>query len=205
MRKELIDAIKTIASMGGNAWREQQYTCATDHRILLACDGHIDEFDGKSGVKPNTLQKYAENYGKFAAVMQVHQPLETTGDPVGRPDEKCDDCKGSGWSRTCHNCDGDGDFECEECGHVDECKSCKGTGSIPCPPTGNDADKCECCSGRGIIQYDRGIKCGEVFLGVKYVGIMRAIGVKTIRVVSKQHPVMFEFDGGHGYLMPMSL
>lgn len=86
----------------------------------------------------------------------------------------------------------------------EECENCDGSGKAhSCP----DCEcKCEECGGTGLYQpyRDVSVGIGEAIYSGKYVALLQSLpGPIRIRT-SPEYPAHFTFDGGEGWLMPMS-
>lgn len=169
-----------------------EYTYATDGHMIV----RIPKLDS---VEPNEKAPHVENLGwGFDSVERWVDP------PLVSPSllSDCYVCQGTGRQTPCPECFGDGLIEIctDHNSYTVDCKTCDGEGSVM-----GDAENCSQCKGAGKagetpIEWERGrvsaillFKLGElpkVKLGV---------------CGGDLDPIPFRFEGGDGYMMPMSL
>ena len=89
------------------------------------------------------------------------------------------------------------------CDRTVDCTTCGGGGIHVCPC--GDTHPCGDCEGDGkMIQCDKGVEVGKMFLGESYLRKLAALpGLKLYDNGGVVDVVYFTFDGGEGLLMPM--
>lgn len=171
-------------------WRDRGHIYATNGHWLAEI---VD--DGREVVERD----------KHPDVVAMFTKNERTTDwrdiPVLPPKVNCDLCKGKGGYRliACLDCDGDGHFE--HGNHDYTCKECEGTGNI------GDEDKdtiCTWCDGIGescsrVARVDFAINGYDA----RYLRWLRKLPGIRVAESTLNGPLLFEFEGGRGLLMPM--
>ncbi len=169
---------------------QSEYACATNGHAALIVPATlapwVDATDGPNllGVMPREV---------------VNLPFKTSAlrgfiDGVPKVEEKDEEVV------TCTNCDGDGFYECEECGNDVDCKQCKGTGSITTKtaPTGRMIP-----DARAIVHAFDSFFYVRVL--VKVLDVAEALGCEEIAllsVTSTPQPSLFGVGGVRVLIMP---
>jgi len=118
--------------------------------------------------------------------------------------DDCRDCGGQGMERrNCSACQGDGEVycDCSECGdrHVRTCKTCGGDGY-----TGTTGKPCPSCAGSGKLEAEQRFKIVSEYFDMR---LLRRIvdNLPNPQIIPHwPNVVPIRFDGGRGYIAPMS-
>lgn len=177
---------------------------ATDARILVAINPSRAAFDVSALLESGPDLK-PENFPFDHDSVPDESWLEVP--EVEVPYKQCPTCSGSGKTRTCKKCDGEGEIRCSclECGHEHwrDCPDCKGDGKIP----GGEEKNCHACKGKGrIVDHENvPMRVGPIFLSKVYLDKIRRHlpnpKIEILKTADDSNPVRFKFDGGLGYLM----
>ena len=184
-------------------WRYKDMVAATDGRILVLVDGsnltllEVTRTDGPS------LESFKFDHDSLP------DEKYTTIAPVDVPMVECKHCNGKGKNKTCPDCNGEGEVECEcsDCGHVHEaeCRTCGGEGIL----AGGEDVVCEHCGGTGktIDKTKEGILIGCNRYSHFYLNLIQKHLKNPVfeMDIDSCGAMRFKFDGGLGYLMPVTL
>lgn len=176
-------------------------TAATDSKVMIVVDGVFPE-------TPEMVGKALDVTRHIEAIRHNTQLLDTSGVEIKKRVEKCFACDGAGEVFFCSKCDGAGEVECNECGHDGPCSKCNGTGYQDKPRKDGLGETCEDCGGDGLCAIYENVEIqGFWFAGMRLEKIMKLPGFRNLRMeTGKIHdPVAFDFDGGCGLIMPLSM
>lgn len=110
----------------------------------------------------------------------------------------CPDCRGSGRIGTlkCEGCDGAGEIECGECGHIRECNRCDGDGAV-------GGSKCLACKGAGARVREDHIRFGKLCIAWKYYQMIAVL--PNAKWAPGDKKVCVQFDGGQAMAMVLDI
>lgn len=171
-------------------FKQGEYACATNGHVALILPATsapwVDATDG-----PNMLAVMPR---EVASIPFQTSALRAFLDSVPKVEEKDEE------EVTCPHCDGDGFYECEECGSDVDCKDCNGTGSIKTKsaPTGR------------MVRNDRAIVGAfDSFFFVRVLArvldVAEALGCEEIRTLSATYtpqPALFGIGDARVLIMP---
>lgn len=208
----------------------EHYTYATDGRIavrvaMVAGTATEPPPQHDIGSKVKILEGYLSRLdeAKFEPMPEVELPPIPPYVPV-----PCKACAATGriHSVSCKDCHGAGQKTCPTCDHEDDCERCHGHGVIERPATTEDdptnVSNCDECEGTGDIgdPTDQAIvftRVGPYWIDRKYVVLMQslpgieidvanahwAIGPDGRSIGGFECPLLFQFAGGVGAVMPL--
>ena len=121
--------------------------------------------------------------------------------PPGPYYRKCLVCSASrDVGGVCEECDGDGEIECDCCGHTKNCEACDGTGHI-CEAQA----VCGGCDGEGVIEEATYYRFGSRSFDARYLRMIKALPDSRLAIDGpKMDGALFTFTGGRGLLMPVN-
>jgi hypothetical protein len=145
-----------------------EFTYATNGYVVVRVARVMDASEGREPMSAEVLSK-ALNPAcapSFVSLAGIVLPLDETP------------------AADCINCEGEGDVECDECGH---------------------SHKCEACKGVGFTGSRRSISVGGVLFDAKYIEQINELPRVEIDAQPVDGaPMCFRFDGGIGALMPLT-
>lgn len=167
-----------------------EYTYATNgHIIVRICK--VEGFDKDPELDLSFMDFAPSHDGKWHALPEYKEPSTV----------RCGDCKGSGFSTECPDCEGEGEV-CFEVGcHEYEatCKECCGQGFVS-----GGYSPCHNCNGTGTA-YTEGcnptVNIYGVKLNLRSINKMETLPNLRLFLPLKNHMVCFMFDGGVGVIM----
>lgn len=112
----------------------------------------------------------------------------------------CYQCGGRGvWSAAdCEDCNGQGCFD--HGNHEYQCKECDGDGRVEME--GAAESLCDVCDGDGESTM-HGTDIGDARFATHYLRRLTLLPGLTVSIAGETDPMVFNFDGGAGLLMPM--
>lgn len=121
--------------------------------------------------------------------------------PKVEGDKVCTRCGGTGKTRECPECDGEGEFDYGN--HTYECKECEGIGAVPASH-GRKADTCEVCCGTGIHWLD-GFDVSHAHYAKRYLHLIaeQCPGAEIGVPAGATDTAMWRCGDVVGLLMPM--
>lgn len=174
-------------------WTADGYTYATDGVIAV----RVPAIDGvPNNNEAPDMQRLLWDHGTISDWRDLPEYDITAARP-------CKQCKGSGKSRVCYECDGDGELELDS-GHnlYDvECATCHGDGVLPA--IDDNGKPCARCDGTGKDLVTP-VPWGEGAISMKMLQrIGNLPGAKMSQAGGGTQTFRFKFDGGEGLVMPM--
>lgn len=174
-----------------------EYTYATNGHILvrIARIGDIGEQEKSDKFKPTEPETL------FAAVKDYpYHPIPDIPVPLSKD---CFKCAGTGKTKTCPECDGDGEvhFSTRWNDYTCECESCNGDGLLV---NGKGPDQtCDKCDGSGkIIETKNYEASGRLYNGL-YLSWLKELPDCVLAAAEGTEPGHFKFTGGDGLIMPL--
>jgi hypothetical protein len=201
-------------------WSVGEYTYATDTVWLVRVPKRDDIHDGGEDAKER-LAKVARHFDGIGPPTYGPMIVLETFVVPGKPAVQCDDCKGTGYTRSCSHCEGEGSLECPTCGSHDlDCEECDGRGFFSCEKDHEDAAECDDCedgiSDEAVPEKHR-VRLGQQWFDRERLNMLAAAlpgfevsplaeGVKFDAKAEGVFgpPLRIRFDGGVALLMPMT-
>ncbi len=114
----------------------------------------------------------------------------------------CSDCGGFGYYKTCTACDGAGSQTCDHCNNTENCELCQGSGYIA--DSNRNATMCDNCDGRGEYEatFAVSLNAGACAVTLHYLRLVHTLPGAKLRYRGEKMPLLIDFDGGDGVLMP---
>lgn len=198
--REAIEAIReamiALAAMSDDGlerlqtpWSSGEWSYATDFKMVIRIP-RLDEFRER----PSNICT-AGNIDTVVTGLTGPTWYDVPDIPPGP--ETCPKCHGARAVK-CEACDGDGSVEWEFChggrtyDMVADCPVCGGDG----------VEKCRRCNGSGVLP-EPGVAVGPALIDPRYLRLMALLPGCRLAPVDGWSPVVFEFDGGGGAVMPV--
>lgn len=199
----MIDLIKFCATdrnrgSMSSPWSRGEWTYATNGHIAVRVPRRPDVTREDGPDLQSVMDKSPE-----ATSMQ---PIPDYTRPATRP---CTTCRGAGKVTLCRSCEGEGSYECGECGQDAECDDCRGKGVWTARLGDDDVEPCQDCHGEGrcaemrvaVVEISNGVGINE-----RYAHLIRSLPNAIIDVggtPDSYEPLRFQFDGGDGCVVPI--
>ena len=175
----------------------------SDNTHSYACNGHmiirVKRVDAVTLTVPREIN-IEKIFSSFNLTTDLRNDFPKYPDPEKR---KCDDCKGTTFSRACYECeDGEGIVHFENIfnSYELECKTCRGNGYVS-----GGKKHCSFCGGAGEVyvnEYDF-VDFGEKGVSIKLLDKIKNLPGVRVGEMNINHMVPFFFSGGDGVLMGM--
>lgn len=190
----------------------------SDDNYTYGCDGRIAVRVPKRADVTATGPDVAKIFRTTPEGVCVRLPDVDLGPQPQAHDEDCKSCKGLGYAARCPDCLGQGETECNSCGHDCECEKCDGNGVLDVPMKDDgtpsilkhdgDAIECDDCEGEGKIEVEPQTVRVEVAPGLHFADrlLRKLFLLPNVRMDLRPYDGnghYFVFDGGDGILMPM--
>lgn len=170
---------------------------------IAAGNGHIIVIipdDGRDGVNDDCPSHIVESIARLnARAGYAHWvPLASI---ALEPPQPCTYCERKGYQqhKACPDCDGDGSFWHR--GHEYDCKECDGLGEVNHGADDAPKQHCSRCKGTGIAFATHFVNVAK--FQTRYLALLQTLPGCKLSVLNKTAAARFEFDGGHGWLMPV--
>lgn len=171
-------------------WSSGQYSYATDNKMAIRADGR-DEFhqrpeNDKSAATLDAIVSSATGQTWYAVPANLPAAPGPCPKCHGVPAVKCEACDGEGeveWEFEYNGRTYDMDADCPVCG-------------------GEGAEECSRCGGKGTGD-DPAVEVGPALIRADYLRLLARLPGCRLAPVDGWGPVVFEFDGGTGAVMPM--
>lgn len=180
-------------------WIEDGMTIATNGHLIIAVDRPLPV-----DIASEPPEKMAGRFAKIAAI-EIQDATTVSLASISLPINACHECRGSGFviKEGCDDCEGEGEFSrgrwsytCKECdgdGHLNEAARQGAEGATGC-------FECNATSTGYGAQEVHGSKFQQ-----RYLALLKLLPDAVLFVGrDSTATARFEFEGGRGYLMPMS-
>lgn len=171
---------------------------ATDGAIAIRIADHADIEADTLPADKQDIAKKLQSWIDTAGGMTNYKPLTAECEDTR---DQCAHCNGSGHTRDCPECDGEGEFE--HGSHTYQCEECDGDGTLP--GTSQDGT-CACCWGSGKSSFSKRVEPDpESNAGYQSHLLLQLKQLPDIEFAVGEEDAAggFRFTGGAGVIMPL--
>jgi hypothetical protein len=179
------------------------YTFATDGKIMVRVPKVEGVLEGGNAGRYSTQPRLYE-CNHIIENGEPHLLLSLPPNWRDIPDKTvpCPTCRGKKKGSECSECEGEGEIECDHCGHESECKNCDGTGFFG----DTEGENCERCNGLGVVKTHTpvSINRGEAWSAKELIEKAYSLPGAKVYYRPDVNNFYFAFNGGAGCFMPMT-